>query len=253
VGLSAETRMLQLIGEIQGILDLAELREEMLGALQRAVPSDWASLNDIGADPADTVAIVRPPLPRSWHELFAGLAHENPLLRRWQQTRDGRAYRFSDVAAWKALQELALFRQFYIPLGLRHQIAFTLPSPPNRILAIALSRTNRDFTDTERDFLNTARPFLIQAYRNCLAVRTIADPTATSGSGMLALLTGEGMTRRQAQILLHIARGRSNRDIAKHLEISDRTVQKHLEHAFRRLGVRTRSEAADRVWGLVGG
>jgi DNA-binding CsgD family transcriptional regulator len=251
--MSLETRTLQLIGETHGILDLAELREEMLVALERAVRCDWVSLNDIGDDPADTVAILRPPLARRWHELFASLADENPLLQRWLQTRDGRAYRFSDVADWEALQERALFRQFYTPLGIRHQIAFTLPSPQNRILAIALSRKEGDFTDAERDLLNAARPFLIQAYRNCLAVRAISDPTATSAPGMLALLRSEGVTRRQAEVLLHIARGRSNRDIGKHLEISQRTVQKHLEHAFQTLGVRTRSEAADRVWGLVGG
>ena len=248
-----ETRLLELIGDVQGLLDLAELREGLLSALQRAVPSDWASLNEIGSDPALTVAISRPPLAPRWHEKFALLAHENPLLALWRATRDGRAYRFSDVATEAELRDLALFREVYAPLGVRHQIAFTLPSTTDRVLAIALSRRDHDYTDSERDLLNHARPFLIQAYRNALAVATPAEDRSDGSAGIRKLLVGEGLTNRQAEVLVHAAHGASNRDIAARLAVSDRTVQKHLELAFRKLGVRTRSQAADRVWALAQG
>ena len=50
-----------------------------------------------------------------------------------------------------------------------------------------------------------------------------------------------------------MARGRSNHHIAVSLGISDRTVGKHLEHGFRKLGVSDRSTAAGRAWELAGG
>ena len=62
----------------------------------------------------------------------------------------------------------ALHREFYGPIGLEHQIAFVLEQAPDRVLAVALSRRHRDFTDAERELLDRARPFLIQAYRNAI-------------------------------------------------------------------------------------
>jgi DNA-binding CsgD family transcriptional regulator len=53
-----------------------------------------------------------------------------------------------------------------------------------------------------------------------------------------------GLTRREADVLLWIARGKSNVEISMALCISPRTVKKHLEHVFRKLGVRTRLAAA---------
>ena len=56
-----------------------------------------------------------------------------------------------------------------------------------------------------------------------------------------------GLTRREAEVLLWIARGQSNAEIAASLRISPRTVKKHLEHVFNKLGVKTRLAAAVRA------
>ena len=53
-----------------------------------------------------------------------------------------------------------------------------------------------------------------------------------------------GLTERQAQVLALMVRGLTNRDIADILGMSPRTVNKHLEHIFEKLGVETRTAAA---------
>ena len=53
-----------------------------------------------------------------------------------------------------------------------------------------------------------------------------------------------GLTPRQADILLHVAHGRGNEDIARRLGISVRTVQKHLELVFKILKVNSRTAAS---------
>lgn len=52
-----------------------------------------------------------------------------------------------------------------------------------------------------------------------------------------------GLTLREAEVLMWISRGKTNRDVGKILGSSPRTVNKHLEHAFAKLGVETRSAA----------
>ncbi|MDA3921069.1 MAG: DNA-binding response regulator [Salinisphaera sp.] len=53
------------------------------------------------------------------------------------------------------------------------------------------------------------------------------------------------LTPRQAEVLLWVSRGKTNRDIADILEMKARTVNKHLEHVFPKIGVETRAAAAN--------
>lgn len=52
------------------------------------------------------------------------------------------------------------------------------------------------------------------------------------------------LTARESEVLLWVARGKTNRDIGEILGMSPRTVNKHLEHIFEKLGVETRTAAA---------
>jgi CheY-like chemotaxis protein/DNA-binding CsgD family transcriptional regulator len=52
-----------------------------------------------------------------------------------------------------------------------------------------------------------------------------------------------GVTAREAEVLLWIARGKSNRDVGEILGMSPRTVNKHLEQIYVKLGVENRAAA----------
>lgn len=59
-----------------------------------------------------------------------------------------------------------------------------------------------------------------------------------------ALAERFGLTIREAEVLLWVSHGKTNRDIGDILGIAPRTVNKHLEHLFRKLHVETRAGAA---------
>jgi DNA-binding CsgD family transcriptional regulator len=61
------------------------------------------------------------------------------------------------------------------------------------------------------------------------------------------------LTSREADVLLWISRGKSNREIGEILAISPRTVNKHLETVFVKLGVENRAAAAARAVRLLAG
>lgn len=52
------------------------------------------------------------------------------------------------------------------------------------------------------------------------------------------------LTHREAEVLMWISQGKSNRDIGEILDVSPRTVNKHLEQIFVKLGVENRTSAA---------
>jgi DNA-binding NarL/FixJ family response regulator len=82
---------------------------------------------------------------------------------------------------------------------------------------------------------------LIECIHDVLAGKTYLAPQA-------AAKLAEGVTRvqltpRELSTLRLIADGRSNKEIANELGISERTVKTHLGHLFAKLGVTSRTEA----------
>jgi len=52
-----------------------------------------------------------------------------------------------------------------------------------------------------------------------------------------------GLTAREVEVLRLVAEGRSNREIAKALVLSDHTVRRHLQNIFNKIGVSSRAAA----------
>ncbi len=65
-----------------------------------------------------------------------------------------------------------------------------------------------------------------------------------AGEAPASRLATASLTRRETEVLSWIAKGKTNRDVADILGMSPRTVNKHLEHVFEKLGVETRAAAA---------
>jgi DNA-binding NarL/FixJ family response regulator len=54
----------------------------------------------------------------------------------------------------------------------------------------------------------------------------------------------DGLSRREREVLAHVAKGLANKQIARALGISERTVKVHLGNVFRQIGVADRTSAA---------
>jgi DNA-binding CsgD family transcriptional regulator/GAF domain-containing protein len=335
--------LLELVGEAYSFDDLSQFRAGVIEVLNRVVPSDLVAYNEIA--PEETFVVMIPDYDPRLLPKFTALAHENPLIIHYQRTGDGRPYRISDMIDQKTFHGTALYKEFYKPMGIESQVAFSLPSRPQLLVGLALTRGHEDFTDREVQLLALARPHLMQAYRNAelrgARVATVAaleagldtlgrhvmvlDPQgrmefATDGARRLVgesirmrgglpeevgawiaeqrgpraaaqpyvlhtgegsvlvrllpsgrddhrqvllleggpgelkveMLRGLGLSPRQAQTLRLIALGHTPTQAAGEMGIARRTLDKHLQQIYAKLGTPSLSQAAATAWAAVG-
>jgi DNA-binding CsgD family transcriptional regulator len=95
-----------------------------------------------------------------------------------------------------------------------------------------------------------------------LVIRVLAGPDGPRtdllvfeghmGGLSLVALEALGLRRREAEALRWLALGRRGPDIARAMGISPRTVDKHLQNVYAKLGVHSASQAAATAWAAVG-
>lgn len=101
---------------------------------------------------------------------------------------------------------------------------------------------------------NKEKPLLLEAGNAPLEVRYISQTEPNEylmqlvdlerPSDVEVLRAALPLTEREAEVLLWIARGKTNREVGTILGTSPRTVNKHLEQLFRKLNVENRTAAA---------
>jgi two-component system nitrate/nitrite response regulator NarL len=94
------------------------------------------------------------------------------------------------------------------------------------------------------------------------AIRRAADGDAVVSPEMTGKLVQEVRTRaepapdavlsaREREILTHVARGASNKEIARALDVAESTVKIHVQHILRKLNLGSRVQAA--IWAVENG
>lgn len=155
--------------------------------------------------------------------------HEHPLVR-YHAYQGGRStQRISDSLPMEQFRRSALYNDYYRRIRIDHAMALPIYVRDGVLVSFVLNRTRRNFTDRERALLDVLRPHLARVYQRLNRLG--------------------GLTAREAEVLRWVAAGKSDAQIAAILRISARTVQKHLQHSYEKLGVESRTAAAMRASG----
>lgn len=113
--------------------------------------------------------------------------------------------------------------------------------------AVSLGASGYLLKDAPRDeFLSAVRRVAIgQDLWSREKLRRVSSSIATMGDGNQGDVT---LTKRERDVLLLLANGQTNRQIAEQLSISAETVKEHVKHLLTKIGVADRTQAA--VWAV---
>jgi len=142
------------------------------------------------------------------------LVWQTPLARQMLQTFFGEPGKMAPPPLLNWLQETIA-----VPASLEELAPFTVVSDAKRLIVSISAQTD------ENEWL--------------LMLREESDTAQ-----MDALMTAFKLTQREAEVLYWVVRGKTSRDIGDILGASPRTINKHLERVFEKLGVETRTAAA---------
>jgi DNA-binding CsgD family transcriptional regulator len=228
--------------------NIEALREAIPAGAARLIASDRANFNEF--DLADGSRLVIPsPIPSYWERLGPVLLqhmYEHPLSNPNRMPPLHQAQTFSDFrhdAGWKRSR---LYHDYYIPAGSRFQLFVFLHQRGTMRCSLAFNRERREFSAHDRAVLELVGPHVACAWRRCQELAQLR-PEHKSDIGLADSFSGmkvPSLTQRENEVLHWVAEGKRNSEISRILELSPRTVGKHLEHVFVKLGVETRTAAA---------
>jgi DNA-binding CsgD family transcriptional regulator len=151
----------------------------------------------------------------------------HPLVRFHGYDGGSVTQRISDCLPLARFRESALYNDYYRRIRIDHAMALPIFVRDGLLVSFVLNRSRRDFSDRERALLDLLRPHLARLYRR----------TATLNR----------LTPREAEVLHWLAQGKSDAQIGAILGTSRRTVQKHLQNLYAKLGVENRTAAVVRA------
>ena len=184
-------------------------------------------------------------------EAVRAYLHQNPLLDLLVGQPSG-VFQIDGVISQRELRRTDFYQHCWRPLELRHQVAAGV-NWTGHVCGFTVNRGgSRPFSDREVEMVTRLRPHVGRAFAGTLRWEKLqrqwgsvsAVTAAVDEAGTGAKIEESALTERQEEVLHWMSAGKRDVEIAEILDISPRTVHKHVEHVLARLRVESRTAAA---------
>jgi DNA-binding CsgD family transcriptional regulator len=159
--------------------------------------------------------------------------------------------RLSEVTNRSDLLRLDIYDQFLKPINVDVQMAVSVPLQDGTADVLILNRKGRDFSDREKQMLTAFLPHIVLARRRSHLLSATSYQTLPNGAlkepFLVNLQEVFALSRRESEVIWWMALGKSDEDIANICDVSRRTIGKHCENIYRKLGVECRTAAVTRA------
>ena len=237
---------LDAVGAItEGVAGGGRFAVHAVQCLRRLVASDLATLSTCNLATghrcvvSDVPGAISAPEIRAFDRHF----HDPPLVRAHGRNPAAVTRRISDLVTAAQFRRSGLFNDYYRRIGIAHAMAVPIHVRRDELVSFVLNRSGSDFGDRDRECVDLIRPHLGNLFR---ASREIQAARTAWGVPAVGKPAGPELTPREREVLAWLASGKTDRDIGDILAISRRTVHKHLQRVYEKLGVETRTAAVAR-------
>ena len=176
---------------------------------------------------------------QEWQLLLLQLFPQNPVAPGLRKGARG-VLSINEFVTQREFERTALFNEIMRPIDVRFQLFVPLELP-GYVATVSVNRRSPFFRGEIRK-LRLFAPHLVRAHSNARAITRLRS--LASDVPQLDLLRDLGLTPRESHIMHWLIQGKRDSEISEILNSKTRTVEKHVQHIFARLGVETRTAAA---------
>ena len=173
----------QFAAGLHGYREPVGLVTHLLSGLQTLIPTDYNSWKEIALQGPPQVTGVFSPHNSTAASLlpaFQRRVGDHPICNYWRRSgKHGGALSWSDVASRSEFESLALYEEFYRPLGIHHQLMVALAARPSHLIYVALNRSRTPFTEEERQLLTALQPHASQALQQLRELHRLRSTLAS--------------------------------------------------------------------------
>ncbi len=238
---------------LYSLRDLDSFRKAVPGIFMELIPAAHFSLADIRINPRQASIDYldlwesSPVSVGEIHEAMKRNIFDHPFTRHGMKHGMDRALRLSDFLTLPQLRKTRIYREAFQPANIGRLLSIgAFGGPGLATLSLTRPETAPDFSERDRRMLELLRPHFDQTRVN------LERETQLRAKRSRALRT-TGMTPREIEVALWLARGKSNQEIAGILDSTARTVEKHVERILQKMGVANRASAAVAMAEIVRG
>jgi DNA-binding CsgD family transcriptional regulator len=238
-------------GDLRSVLDVVRHMNEaddekflpaMLGAVGTAVACDSVSYNEL--DPATGTELRYAIEPRYAEYRSPGAAyrrhvHQHPVFAAMSAgaLARGSSVALSDLTSARAFRRLALYTEYFRHREVEDQLIALVDVQPNRRGLLVLNRSRRGFGGRDRAVVELLAPHVRHDVRQRARLARLTRTVGVHRRRTEAVLPWSSLTRRELEVAECLSTGATDQQIARLLGVSTRTIHKHLEAVYRKLGV----------------
>jgi len=232
--------LLGIVGDQRSDLPAAGLPPSLLAELKDQIPCDQLVFTSL--DAGRQIDLFSQDIPDDGDEvdcqLFWKFYWDSIPCSYPDRTGDLRSVtKPSDFYSVRQWHSTGMYSELIRRWGHEHEMLLCLPAGHLRTVRMIFWRgPGPDFAERDRALLALLRPHLYQAYLDAERRR---HPIPR-------------LTPRQRELLRLVAAGHTNAQIARRLDVTEKTVGKHLENIYTRLQVSSRTAAVTRAFGDQG-
>jgi DNA-binding CsgD family transcriptional regulator len=231
------------------VRDVAAVENDLLAGLAELVGADAATLHETDVRVPRQLSVGWPPgrLTVGLADSFRHVLHTHPFVPLHARARPGalprQPYRISDFVSQRQWRATPVAREALPDAG--DQLGAMIGSRNGALLNVVLTRPGRTFHDRERDRLALVLRHVGSAVRRAHPRRAVALQTAPEAAWVpiVPAHDAEVLSAREREVLRLVAEGLTDAQVARRLRLSPRTVSKHLQRSYARLGVPNRAAA----------
>lgn len=210
-----------------------------LAGFARLIGCDDVVSVRIDTDTGQVLALDNPPVEHgtdslAWACPLVVGQHPGFIAYRMGRLPRGSSVALTDLVETRAFRRTPLYAEVFRPRGIADDLLCSVALDGRQDIVLTLSRATHGFSQRDRALVGLIAPHLAQyaAWQQ----RAASDRLPERPAAALALLTA-----REQQVSTHVLRGATDREIARALAISIRTVHKHLERIYRKLDLTNRT------------